>query len=96
VQAAARALLEYMATDVMANASLVLGIQAETAGDAQAMEELLRAAFTNAAECGGLEAADARFRIYFGPVARIRCQEASRLSSAGTAIVARVSVGLQQ
>lgn len=96
VQAAARALLEYMATDVMANASLVLGIQAETAADAQAMEELLRAAFRNAAECGATEAAESRFRIFFGPAARIRCQEARRLSGAGAAVAARLSVGLQQ
>ncbi len=95
VSGAARALLEYIATDVMANASVVMGVSAATAADAQRMDQLLRAAFTNAAECGGLEDANRTFRIFFGPPARTRCTDARPLEGAGAAVAARVSAGLR-
>ncbi|MGH7443469.1 MAG: hypothetical protein ACREKM_01265 [Longimicrobiales bacterium] len=97
VPAATRSLLEYIATDVMANAALVLGIIAPSPAEAQAMDELLRAAFSTAAECGGLSHTDQRaYRIFFGPVARVRCTDARQLDGPGSPVVARVSVGLQQ
>jgi hypothetical protein len=95
VPAAARALLEYMATDVMANASVVLGVTAASAQDADRMENLLRAAFANASECGGLPADGMTYRTFFGPPARTRCEEARQLDDPARGVVARISVGLQ-
>lgn len=96
VPAATRSLLEYIASDVMANAALVLGIIAATPEQAQVMDSMLRAAFSTAGECGGLsDPAGRAYRIFFGPVARMRCTDARQLDGPGSPIVARVSVGLQ-
>lgn len=95
VDAAIRALLQYMATDVMANASVVLGIRAANAADAAIAESMLRAAFMNAIECGGMEGVDRNYRMFFGPSARTRCTAAQPLAGPADAITARVSVGLQ-
>ncbi len=95
VNAAIRALLEYMATDVMANASVVLGVRAASAADAAVAEGMLRAAFMNAVECGGMEGVERNYRVFFGPSARTRCTAAERLEGPADAITARVSVGLQ-
>lgn len=96
VPTATRALLEYIASDVMANAALVLGIIAATPEQAQVMDTMLRAAFSTATECGGLSDPGQRaYRIFFGPVARMRCTDARQLDAPGSPIVARVSVGLQ-
>jgi hypothetical protein len=95
VDAAIRALLEYMATDVMANASVVLGVRAATAADAARADSMLRAAFMNAVECGGLSGAERTYRLFFGPPARTRCTAAQVLDGPADAITARISVGLQ-
>lgn len=94
VEGAMRALLEYMATDVMADASVVLGIRAADAADAQVVDRMLRAAFTDAAECAGMEGADRNYRVFFGPSARVRCSAARPLEGPADAISARVSIGL--
>lgn len=94
LQEATRVLLEYMATDVMAHAALVLGVAAHDAAAANEVETMLRAAFTNAAECAGGEAAAERsFRLFFGPAARVRCEDARLLGTTG--IIADISVGLR-
>lgn len=94
LQEATRVLLEYMATDVMAHAALVLGVAAHDAAAANEVETMLRAAFTNAAECAGGEAASGRpFRLFFGPAARVRCEDARMIGTTG--IVADISVGLR-
>jgi len=94
VDGAIRALLEYMATDVMADASVVLGVRAATVADANRVETMLRAAFMNAVECGGMDGAQRTYRIFFGPSARTRCTTAQPLPGPADAITARVSVGL--
>jgi hypothetical protein len=90
---ATRRLLEYMATDVMANAALVLGVSAADAAAAHQVEQLLRAAFTNAAECAGIDASDRPYRVFFGPAARVRCEAARAIDGVG--IVADITVGLR-
>ncbi len=94
VDAAVRELLRYMATDVMANASVVLGVKAPTAAIAVQVDSMLRAAFMNAVECGSLDP-DRTFRVFFGPPARTRCTAARRIDGAGDVIAATVRVGLQ-
>lgn len=94
---AARALYQYIATDVMADAALVLGVSTGTPAEAREMERLLRAAFAYATECGGIDGAEqSTYRVFFGPVARVRCVEARRLAGAGSPIVVRISVGLER
>ena len=95
IDAAMRALLEYMATDVMATASVVLGIRAANAEDAAHVDSMLRAAFMNAVECGGMEGADRNYRVFFGPSARTRCTAAEQIEGPADVVTARVSVGLQ-
>lgn len=95
ISGAMRVLLEYMATDVMANASVVMVIRAATSADAASAERMLRVAFTDALECGELEDPDLSYRIFFGPAARTRCTAAAPLAGPAEAITARVSVGLR-
>lgn len=94
VDAAVRELLRYMATDVMATASVVLGVNAPTTAVAVQVDSMLRAAFMNAVECGSLDP-DRTFRVFFGPPARTRCTAARRIEGAGEVIAAGVRVGLQ-
>lgn len=93
LQDATRILLEYMATDVMANAALVLGVVTPSPNAAQQVEEMLRAAFTTAAECAGMQdEPDRAYRIFLGPAARVRCEDASPIPGG---IRADISVGLR-
>lgn len=92
---AARTLLSYIATDVGANAAVVMAIDSPSPQAADSLAILLRAAYTTAGECAG----DAAFngsstvRLYYGPSARVRCRAARHVESIGSPILAELVVG---
>lgn len=93
---ATRALLGYIATDVGANAAVMIALDAPTpqAGDSVAV--LLRAAYTSARECAGPAAAAAppgRLQLFYGPSARARCKSARLIDYEGQPITAELVVG---
>ena len=87
---ATRTLLEYIATDVGANAAIVLGVDAHNAQDAAAIATMLRAAFGNAAECA--EAQPQSLRLLYGPAARLRCSSGREAAGAGSPVVLQLVV----
>jgi hypothetical protein len=93
LRAAVRTLLGYMATDVGADASVLLAIDGPTPAVADSVTVLMRATLGNAAECGGQAriTEPPALRLLYGPSARVRCVAARTLPPAG--IVARVEVG---
>jgi hypothetical protein len=79
VRAAVRTLFGYIATDVPADAAVLLAIDAPTPALADSAAVLMRAHYTTAAECAGgnLPAgASGSIRLLFGPSARISCRAA--------------------
>ncbi len=91
---AARALLGYIATDVGPNASLIIALHAPTAAAADSMAVLIRAAYSSAWECAGHDSAANRvpLRLFYGPSARMSCQEAHPLAGPDAAITALLVV----
>jgi len=91
---AARALLGYIATDVGANASLIIALHAPTPAAADSMAVLIRAAYSNAWECAGRDGAanPGRLRLFYGPSARIQCRNARSLEGNDAAIAALLVV----
>lgn len=91
---AARTLLSYIATDVGANAAIVMAIDAPSRADADSLATLLRAAYSTASEC----AADAgpvgksTMRLYYGPSARMRCRSARSVEGIGSPVLAELIV----
>jgi hypothetical protein len=85
--------LAYMATDVMASAPLVLGIQATDDAVADSLAVLLRPSFQPPAACGagganGAELAD--LRLFIGTPAQIACKEVGRPPGEGGGLLARL------
>jgi len=92
----ARALLTYVATDVMQNAPVVLGLLAPNPALADSVAQLIRPIFLDVRECGGGKggpAMAAPVRVLYGPETQIYCDEASLLSGTGTPVFARVTLG---
>jgi hypothetical protein len=95
LRAAVRALLLYVASDVMANAAVLLAVDAATPALADSAAILMRAHYTPAVECaddGGELAAAGSIRLLYGPVARLTCRSARLLPGAPPAIQADVVV----
>lgn len=77
-----RTLFSYIATDVPADAAVLLAIDAATPALADSAATLMRAHYTVASECAasGLDAAGAgSIRLLYGPSARIACTSARTL-----------------
>lgn len=91
-----RTLLGYIATDVGGTAAVLLAIDAVTPQRADSTALLLRAAFEQVNDCRGRgpgnAAAGQALRLFYGPTARIDCEDA-RLLDAPPATAARVVVG---
>lgn len=95
-QGAARALLTYVATDVMQSAPVVLGLLAPSAAVADSVARLIRPVFLDVRECGGgsgAPAAAAPMRVFYGPETLIRCDEGRLLTGAGEPVFARFTIG---
>jgi hypothetical protein len=92
LRAAVRTLLGYIATDVGADASVLLAIDGPTTAAADSATVLMRATLGNAAECAGQTpvAAPQPLRLLYGPSARVRCLSAQSLPNG---VTARVEVG---
>ncbi|HEX7117302.1 MAG TPA: hypothetical protein VF212_00845 [Longimicrobiales bacterium] len=85
---AIKALLEYVATDVMPDAAVVLAIDVPDAATGDSISALLSPAFGDARSCldeGARETDDAAWgmRLFFGPEAKLRCEEARPLGEQG-------------
>lgn len=92
---AARTLLAYIATDVGANAAVVMAIDAYSIQAADSLATLLRAAYTTAGECAGDANGDGAgtLRLYYGPSARVRCRAARQVEGVGAPVLAELIVG---
>lgn len=89
-----RTLLSYEATDVMATATIVLGVETPDPATADSIAVRLRAAFENAADCAGDDGSlSPSVRLLYRPPARIRCSGARVLDSYGRPIIATLVVG---
>jgi hypothetical protein len=99
IREAARTLLSYIATDVGANAAIILGVQAPSPQVADSLATLLRAAYSTAWECAGNNNGDSvrapagSLRLFYGPSARLRCASARSVETNGTAVAAHLIVG---
>jgi hypothetical protein len=85
VQRAVNRLLEYIAGDVGATASVLFAVEAPTAAIGDSIAALMRPLYTEVYECtaegrSGAARAPATLRVYFGPIARMRCESAERLT----------------
>lgn len=94
--AALDTLLGYIATDVPADAALILALDGPRPAAADSVAREIRATIADASECREADtaaAAQPAVRLLYGPSARIRCQSARNLGGATTGIVARLEVG---
>ena len=89
-----RTLLNYIATDVPADAPLLLALDGPTAAIADSAATMIRATIGDASECREDEQAAApAVRLLYGPSARVSCLSARNLTGVTTGIVARLEVG---
>lgn len=94
--AALDTLLLYFATDVPADAAVILALDGPTPAAADSVAREIRATISDASECRATDAGDAAqppLRLLYGPSARIRCESARTLTGAARGIVARLQVG---
>ena len=92
-----RTLLSYIATDVGADAAVLLGVTAPTPAVSDSVAILLRAAFGNAWECTDAGRAGAaspvmEIRLFYGPEVRMGCESARILDRPGGPVAAEVVV----
>ena len=93
LRATVRRLLNYIATDVPADAPLVLALDGPTAAAADSAAAMIRATIGDASECReDDQTAAPAVRLLYGPSARVRCLSARNLTGAATGIVARLEV----
>ena len=92
LRASVQALLKYVATDVLANASVIFAIEPPTPQLGDSVSVLMRAAFSDAWECtkeghDGAPNKNLPIRLFYGPARRMRCQTAEVLSDGGGAVL---------
>jgi hypothetical protein len=95
---AAGALLKYVATDVMQNAPMVLGLLAPNTAVADSVARLIRAVYADVRDCDGSTAeaaAAAPVRVLYGPSTQIYCDTARLVSGVGTPVLARITLGVK-
>lgn len=91
-----QALLNYIATDVPADASILLALDGPTPALADSAATIMRATIGDARECRDDDAqlgSPLPVRLLYGPSARIRCLSAQPLPGATQGIIARLEVG---
>ncbi|CAN5887050.1 hypothetical protein BH23GEM9_BH23GEM9_00730 [soil metagenome] len=96
LRAAVQTLFGYIATDVAADAAVLLAIDGPTPAAADSVAVLMRAHYTSSAECRDADLPDAAglpIRLLFGPSARISCRSVRHLGGTAPGINARVVVG---
>jgi hypothetical protein len=86
VQRAVNKLLEYIAGDVGATASVLFAIEAPSVAIGDSVAVLMRPLYTEVYECtaqgrSGSARAPTATRVYFGPIARMRCESAESLAA---------------
>ena len=90
---AVKALLGYIATDVMSHAAVVLAIDVPDPATGDSVAALLSPIFRDVRSCLGTNAEDAPagpgMRMFYGPETRMRCEEASPLADGSSPVVAR-------
>ena len=80
---AIRALVRYMATDVMNSAAVVMAVEVSSAAAGDSVARMLSPAYYDAVRCEpGVAAATERsgIRLFYGPEARVYCREATTAS----------------
>jgi hypothetical protein len=79
------ALTDYIATDVMPGAAVILAVAVPDAAAGDSVARLLSPAYRGVVHCGGSAdaVAGAGIRLFFGPDARIFCRSAGVTSTAG-------------
>jgi hypothetical protein len=87
-----RALLAYVASDVLAHAAVLLAIEPPTPELGDSVSLLTRAAFADAWECTpqGRDRpnhSDMELRLFYGPAVRMTCARAERVNLGGDAIL---------
>jgi len=95
---AAGALLKYVATDVMQNAPMVLGLVTPSKAVADSVARLVRAVYADVRDCDGSTAAAAAaapVRVLYGPSTQIYCDTARLVSGVGTPVLARITLGVK-
>lgn len=95
---AARALLTYVATDVMHDAIVVLALRTADPAAADSLDLLLRPVFAGVAQCEDqLDIAAASgpgmLRLYYSPVVRVRCDAVRGFGPPVPALFARLVLG---
>lgn len=96
LRAAVQTLLGYIATDVPADAAVLLAIEAATPAASDSAALLMRATLNSVRECLPDEAqasAPPRFRLLYGPSARVSCRSARLLPGTPAAAAARLRIG---
>jgi hypothetical protein len=98
VREATRTLLEYIATDVGPDASLLLAVEAPAPAVSDSVALLLRALYPTVWDCtepgrAGDAAPALGVRLFFGPTARVRCREARQIGGLGAPVVAYLIIG---
>jgi hypothetical protein len=90
---AVRTLLDYVSTDVMATAAVLLAVEADTPMRADSAANLMRVLFAPALECardGSGSMGPGGIRLLVGPVARMTCREARFITGEPAGIHATV------
>lgn len=79
------ALTDYMATDVMPGAAVIMAVAVPSPAAGDSVARLLTPAYRGAAHCGAEADAvtGAGIRLFFGPDARIYCRSAAVIGTAG-------------
>jgi hypothetical protein len=94
LRAGVRTLLNYIATDVPADAPLLLAFDGPTPELADSAATMMRATIGDASECREQASApEPTVRLLYGPSARVRCLSARNLPGDQAGIVARLEVG---
>jgi hypothetical protein len=96
VRAAVRRLLDYIATDVMAQVPVLLAVDAPTPAQADSVAVLMRAYYASEVDCRDttiVHGASQSVRLLYGPSARITCRSSRPLPAQVTGAAARVVTG---
>lgn len=91
-RAAMRALLAYVATDVMSGAAVILALFAPDAATADSAATLLKPALSGTTLCDEGTEEDGSVRLLFGPALQVRCREARPVDSGLHGVFARLVV----
>lgn len=95
LRASVRALLQYVATDVMPDAAVILGIEVPDTAAGDSIAALLRPAFFDALDCRvragkpETQRPPVRMRLFYGPEVQIDCRDVEFLEDDGNPLLAR-------